>query len=173
MKTPHPPHFETDPDAPATEEELRLAGELRDALADPSRDHDDAALARALVLAHAPRPIDADEHEALLHRALLPRDAELISLVAARARRARVARWSLGLGAVAAAAAFLVLRPSGSAPVASAQREPPPTLHARSSQPLFREPFAAHGGTSARIDRIASARASDLRENRFARWDVR
>jgi hypothetical protein len=43
----------------------------------------------------------------------------------------------------------------------------------RSTQALFDEPFARTGGQSARIDRIASARAADLRENRFARWGVR
>ncbi len=74
---------------------------------------------------------------------------------------------------VAALAAASVLffgwraRPVGSAiPDASALR------YARSTQPLFHEPFAARGGASARVDRIASARAEDLRENRFAQWEV-
>ena len=43
----------------------------------------------------------------------------------------------------------------------------------RSTQGLFPDRFAAAGGESARIDRIAMARAADLRENEFARWGVR
>ena len=60
----------------------------------------------------------------------------------------------------------------------SADHAPPPGAQAtmvptRSTQSLFEEPFAPRGGASARIDRIAMARSSDLRENRFARWGVR
>ena len=47
-----------------------------------------------------------------------------------------------------------------------------PLARARSTQSLFAEPFKA-GETSARIDRIAAARASDYRDNRFAKWGVR
>ena len=54
-------------------------------------------------------------------------------------------------------------------------RAPPPSdalARVRSTQPLFTEHFEAHGGESARIDRIAIARAADLRDNEFARWGV-
>jgi hypothetical protein len=43
----------------------------------------------------------------------------------------------------------------------------------RSTQSLFTEPFAKAGGQTARVDRIAMARAADLRENEFAKWGVR
>ena len=42
----------------------------------------------------------------------------------------------------------------------------------RSTQPLFREPFAAVGGETSRVDRIAMARGADLRDNEFAKWGV-
>jgi hypothetical protein len=43
----------------------------------------------------------------------------------------------------------------------------------RSAADLFPEGIPRAGGTSDRVDRIAYARARDLRENRFARWGVR
>jgi hypothetical protein len=43
----------------------------------------------------------------------------------------------------------------------------------RSAADLFPEGIPKEGGTSDRVDRIAYARARDLRENRFARWGVR
>jgi len=68
--------------------------------------------------------------------------------------------------------------PPSSASVASAPSEP--VFRVRSTQPLFEEPFQASAATgarashgSARIDRIAMARASDFRENEFSRWGAR
>lgn len=48
-------------------------------------------------------------------------------------------------------------------------------IRARSTQELFDAgtPFPRSGEESARIDRIAAARAGDLRRNRFASWGVR
>ena len=48
-------------------------------------------------------------------------------------------------------------------------------MRARSADALFdaTTPFPRHGEESARIDRIASARAADLRQNRFAAWGVK
>lgn len=48
-------------------------------------------------------------------------------------------------------------------------------IAARSTEDLFdaTTPFPRTGGESARVDRIASARAADLRANRFAAWGVR
>jgi hypothetical protein len=43
----------------------------------------------------------------------------------------------------------------------------------RSTQALFPDRFAPVGGETARIDRIAVARAADLRDNEFAKWGVR
>lgn len=180
MKTtsvpPAPPlaELDVDPDAPATDEELREAAALRDALGDPTRAHDGAALARAVVLAHAPasRPLDAAEHEAIVQQAL--GGEGVVSLAVARERRTRRTRQTLlaaGVSALALAAAVLVFRDGAPEPVAALDAQAP--LRARSSQPLFHEPFAPRGGASARVDRIASARAGDLRENMFSRWDVR
>jgi hypothetical protein len=171
MKTPDLRHLDVDPDAPASDEELRAAAELRDALADPSRESDEAALARALVLAHSPKPISDEQNRALIERALSRSASVVTTLAPARARRTRVIWFSAATTALAIAAAAMVFQAPSEAPVARAL--PHEALHARSTQPLFHEPFAAHGGASARIDRIASARALDLRENRFARWDVR
>jgi hypothetical protein len=173
MKTPTPPSFDTDPDAPPSEDELREAGELRDALADPTRANDDATFARALVLAHSPRSLDEGENQALVEHALAPKLASVPRLALARARRSRSAWLAAGVGVAALAASALVFLGSRHEPVATAIAPASVPRYARSTQPLFHEPFASHGGASARIDRIASARAADLRENRFARWEVR
>jgi hypothetical protein len=173
MNPKSPPIAETDPDAPPSEEELRQAAELREALADPSRENDSAALARAVVLAHSPRPLDDVLHRALVAQALAPRPGTVTNLSAVRARRARTGVLVAAVSSMAVAAAALVFQQPSAAPVAQVEPATTPPLRARPTQALFREPFAAHGGESARIDRIASARASDLRENMFARWDVR
>ncbi len=176
MKTPTPPpDLDTDPDAPASDKELCAAGELRDALADPTRANDDASLARALVLAHSPRALDERENAALVERALAKPASAVTRVSAARARRSRGARaaWGGASAAVAAlAAAALVFLGSRKEPVGPVMPEAPALRYARSTQPLFHEPFAARGGASERVDRIASARAEDLRENRFAQWEV-
>jgi len=165
MTTPMRPPFPSDPDAPATEEELREAEGLRDALGDAGVPHEGASLARAIVLAHAPRPLDEDENRALVEAAL-----RVPTVVVKPRRAARAFGWvSAGMGTLALAAAvllFLRAQPDGLATQVIPLRE------ARSTQTLFHEPFAERGGESRRIDRIASARASDLRDNRFARWSV-
>jgi hypothetical protein len=155
-----------DPDAPATEEELALASALRDALDDPSRSDRGAELARAVVLAHSPHSLDPGENEALVRRALDGR-AAVVSLHVVRGRRSR-ALWA-GVTAFAVAASIVLARSQPSAPTVAFS----PVVRSRSTQTLFHEPFAARGAASSRIDRIASARAADLRENMFTRWDVR
>ena len=171
MKTPPlpPPARDVDPDAPASEEELRAAEELRDALVDASRPHEGASLARAVVLAHSPRPLESAENEAIVQRALGAAETRRGSLRLVP-RRPRRSTFVMVATTLALAAGVLLFQWSAQrvAPV-----DPSVVAYARSSQPLFREPFAVHGGKSARIDRIASARAADLRENMFARWDVR
>ena len=161
-----PPVDDVDPDAPPTADELRGAGDLRAALEDPGLENDAAALARALVLAHAPREIDQASNRALVERALhAPR------VVSWRVRGRARAWGAAGAFALAIAASALAVVRSQEGPVAS-RVEPEGTIHARSTSPLFREPFGPHGSASARIDRIASARGADLRENMFARWEV-
>jgi hypothetical protein len=151
------------PDAPATEEELAESAKLRDALEDPSRPSDDAELARAMSSAWSPRDLSAEVHRTLVEKALRLHDA--------RRRRGRVIRVSFGASAALALAAAVLL-------YVRSDRQPPETVHgtavavSRSTQALFQDRFAPSGGESARIDRIAMARAADLRDNEFAKWGV-
>ena len=196
MTTPEPPPYLDDPDAPASEEEARAAEALRLALegdglggngAQVARGgadnaHDAAELARAVALAHAPRALPREEHQAILDQALAHMPAAptapaapVVPLRRAPTKlRARVAiAIAAALPLALAAAATLFLGRVGQEPAEFARAAVArPVLHARSTQPLFREPFRAQGGESARVDRIAMARASDLRDNRFARWGV-
>lgn len=156
---------QTDPDAPATDEELAESAKLREAVEDPSRPNDDAELARAMSSAWSPRDLPAEAHRRLVEQALVRHDA--------RRRRNRVVRISFGASAVLALAAAVLL-------YVRSDRQPPETVHvvatmaiSRSTQALFQDRFAPSGGESARIDRIAMARAADLRDNEFAKWGVR
>ncbi len=151
-------HRELAEDA-ALPEEVEVARELREALADPSRTSSAADLARALSAAWAPKPLDEAEHRKLVEEALraLPQ------------RRGRtVVRVAFGLGGAGLALAASVLVYLSGSPAS----EELPLARARSTQDLFTEPFRT-GEASARIDRIALARASDFRDNRFAKWGVR
>jgi hypothetical protein len=157
-------HLTLDPDAPPSEEELAEAKKLRDALDQPAPAEGDAQLARALSAAWSPTDLPAEAHRVLVDRALA---AHLT-----QRRRRRVVRASFGAGALVALAA-------GFAVVVGIQREPPVAstavayLSTRSTQALFSGPFPRTGGETARVDRIAVARAADLRENEFAKWGVR
>jgi hypothetical protein len=115
--------------------------------------------------AWSPRDLPADAHRKLVEQALVRHDA--------RRRRNRVVRVSFGASAVLALAAAILL-------YVRSDRPPPDTVHvvatmavSRSTQALFPDRFAPSGGESARIDRIAMARAADLRDNEFAKWGVR
>ena len=177
-----------DPDAPPSAEETAAAEALRAALEEPAPVADERApralpsrrapasdasdatrsaveFARAASLAHAPRPIAEAEHRAIVTTAIAQGGAR-------RLRRRR--SWSGGVIAVVgglalAAGIALVVRtpPMGAAPAAVWIE---PLVRVRSTEPLFREPFARTGGESARIDRIAASRGGDLRDNRFAAW---
>jgi hypothetical protein len=211
-----------DPDAPPSEEELREASRLRDALAggasDAGRGAPEAAtLADALRHAYRPVALAPEQNTRLVENALRLGEPHANKPLAT-ARRARLFVVSFGASAVLAAAAawMFVVVPgrspsepaSAAAPAAPAARvaeakgdaeekvavaealqaEPqtrdardarrvpdgaPTIVAVRSTQTLFDAPFPRRGGESARIDRIARARGSDLRENRFARWGVR
>jgi hypothetical protein len=164
-RKPLPP--EDDPDLPISEEEKVLSQKLRDALDNPTLANEDAEFARSLALANEPRPIAKEDHDRIVARAIA--DAK---------PRGQVIRVLFGVAALvsAAAAAVLVLgRHDMAAPPSLATRAAE-LVPVRSTQDLFNEPFArplSHGAASARIDRIAMARQSDLRENRFAMWGVR
>lgn len=150
-----------DPDAPPSEEEIRESQRLRDALEDASKESADADLLRAVKHAAEPKAIAKGDL-----------DEAVKSGISRGERRSGgvVIRVAFGASFVVAAAAAVVFF-LGRGPV----QTPSPDfglVHARSTQSLFTERFESHGGESARIDRIAVARAADLRENHFARWGV-
>lgn len=150
-----------DPDAPPTEEEIRDSERLRDALEDPTSSHAEAELLRAVKSASAPAALDEKTLDSAVASGLQRFDAS-------KRRSGIVIRVAFGAGFLAAAAALIVL--IGQKPP---KHEHDAMARARSTQSLFTERFESRGGESARIDRIAVARASDLRENRYARWGVR
>lgn len=150
-------------DATPEAEELEAAVALRDQL-------DTNPLVAALRSAYDPRAIVEAEHRAIVEAALakMPvqqkKGADVVVL-----RRRNVVRVAFGVvtGGLALAASIVLFVTQ--APTRSHEA---PLARARTTQPLFSEPFKA-GETSARIDRIASARASDFRDNRFTKWGVR
>lgn len=167
MRSAEEPQIDDDPDAPASEEESARSEELRRALEDPTHWNADADLARALSVAHEPREIGPEEHAAIVERA--------VAAVKTSTVKRNVIRVTFGVATALSLAAgfiFVVSASSHSASVAASASAPVPLVQLRSTQPLFREPFR-DANASARIDRIAMARASDLRDNRFSRWGVR
>jgi hypothetical protein len=155
-------------DATPEAEELALATELREALAGGETRADgsaSASLAFALRAAFQPSSLDASAHAAVVETALASRAARPVMFPARP--RASVVRVAFGMVAgglaLAASVVFAVTwAPSSEAPLA----------RARTTQALFSEPFRA-GEASARLDRIASARGADFRDNRFHAWGVR
>ena len=145
--------------------EVASAQALRDSLEEPNIPNDDASFAAALAAAWAPKPLSDAEHAAIVAKALssFGRNAEVARL---DLRRERIVRVTFVTSMVAIAASILLLVRTKPAETEA------PLAKARSTQPLFAEPFKP-GEASARIDRIAVARASDYRDNRFAKWGVR
>ena len=182
-----------DPDAPPSAEEVAAAEALRMALAPdapptgsgvptPAHDRDARAaadFARAVSLAHSPRPIADAEHRLVLAQAIARGEARRAESRGRRRRNGAVVGFAGALALAAAVALFLRSAPPSAPPLAAAAAIAAPRVSfeplipVRSTQPLFREPFARTGGESARIDRIATARARDLRDNRFAAWRVK
>ncbi len=110
-----------DPDAPPSEEEVRESERLREALDDPSKEHEGAELLRAVKNAAEPKALAKDDLEAAVERGLA-RD---------KASGGVVIRVAFGVGLILAAAAAIVFF-VGRGPVA-----PPALAHARSTQELF------------------------------------
>jgi hypothetical protein len=171
-----------DPLAPASADELRESERLRQALETGDDGHADAALARALRSAVSPPPLAGATREraeaVVRQRGDAPEPNSPKSRSAAEPRR-NVIFVTFGAVALAAAAGFALMlaRPSAesapSADLALTNAPPrPELLQSRTTGELFHERFEA-GATTARIDRITSARARDLRENRYALWGVR
>jgi hypothetical protein len=138
-----------------TAEEIARANELRAELEAKSPPE----IVTVLRSTWSPTQLPDETHRAIVSAALAK--APAAEVVPLRARRVAIAATT-----VLALAASVVLWMTNAAP-----REAP-LAKARSTQPLFGEPFKA-GETSARIDRIALARAADYRDNRFAKWGVR
>jgi len=138
-------------------DELALATALRDALGEDP-------VATALAAAWRPTELSDAEHEVLLARALsvLPA-ADKSNVVAFRLRRAALATTTV----LAFAASVVVWMGNVRTELPLGKLAQP-----RSTQALFDEPFHP-GEASARIDRIAVARASDLRDNQFAKWGAK
>ncbi|HTQ48066.1 MAG TPA: hypothetical protein VMI75_35165 [Polyangiaceae bacterium] len=129
---------------------------------DPRDEHEipDPELARVLRAAWSPEDLSPEEHKKLVAKAIAP-------------RRATVVRVSFGASAILALAASVLLAVwTDKAPRPGPNLGPVLSV-SRSTQSLFARPFAPTGGESARVDRIAMARAADLRENQFAKWGVR
>lgn len=151
---------------PPTSEELEQARALRDAL-EGDGDHPDAELCRALKAAYDPHEIDPRAHEWIVKRAVLrtqpKRSAKVVALIAT------------GTALALAAGVVLVLSsgPRTSGPDDHRGLATASLVRSRSTQPLFDAPFARHGGSSERMDRIASARSKDFRANRFERMGVK
>lgn len=159
-------------DVPATPAEREAAQRLRESIEHPrtdDRDEPEIEVLDALVSAYRPRGIDPLRNELLITRAL-KRSSQG---TAPRRVLPVVTAAVLGVAAMAAGIA-LYLRPVTDKPVAASVAAP--TLQrSRSTAELFdaATPFPRAGGESGRVDRIANARAAELRDNRFAIWGVR
>jgi hypothetical protein len=151
---------------PASREEEREAVLLRDALASGKGL---PTLVEALRAAERPRVIDPMRNEVLIAKAL------------GRGRRRGLVPMVVGALAMAAAVALFAtqgirsMSSSDASSVATRSAVGGELIRSRSTAALFdaAEPFPRSGGESARIDRIASARAADLRANQFSAWGVR
>lgn len=164
-----------DEELAASPAEAEAAARLRAELMGNAPPDTDAALLQALRHAAHPADLPAERNEALIEQALR---APL------RLRPRQVRRFApVTLAAVASVAAiaagvalFVGTNPlppsSGAASVAIAA---PALARVRSADDLFdaATPFPRRGQETSRIDRIASARTADLRNNRFAAWGVR
>jgi len=152
-----------DPFAPPSPDELVESERLRRALdGEAEGDHLDLVLARALSAAHSPQAAP----EASL--------AQAARGLEARAAKVLYLRFG-GVIASLAVAAGVVLTFGSRAVRAPAPAPDLQTLtlaQSRSTAPLFPSALAA-GPPSTRIDRIASVRARELRENRYALWGLR
>ncbi len=164
-------HAQVLDDLPMSEDEAALAEELRVAL---EANGDAPEVVRALRAAWSPTALDEADHRAIVANALTTGTGEAAEREKGDGNVVRLKPRTMRLAVVttttvlALAASVVVWVTSG--PTSSEGEAP--LARARSTQSLFDEPFKA-GETSARIDRIAVARASDYRDNRFAKWGVR
>ena len=151
-----------DPFAPASEEELVESERLRQALdGNGDGDHLDLVLARALAAAHAPTLEP-------------PRVVPRLERAAPERPPAKVLYFRFaGVAATLAAAAAVLLAVTARAPPPAAAPELPALALAQSRSTAALIQADAAGAPSTRIDRIASLRGRELRDNRYALWGVR
>jgi hypothetical protein len=153
-----------DPFAEPSAEELREAEGLRQAL-EEGGEHEHAALVRALTHALGGARLEPEAAERALDKALATPPAS------------PRARSNLILVTFGVAASSLALAASVALVVGSAKR-PESTVAlrdfapSRSLAPLL-DADASQLTASERMDRVASVRARELRENRYAKWGVR
>jgi len=153
------------PEAPPTEAELARAASLRHALerGRPDAPGDaDWEMLQAIRAAADPSALSEERQQRILAEALAGKP------------RGRVIYYAFGgvatMAAMAAALAVVIKGPASDEAMGAAG---PAMALSRSTAELFPDGIPAKGGTSDRVDRIAYARARDLRENRFTRWGVR
>ena len=154
-----------DPLAPPSSEELAESERLRDALARGAA-HEAEPVLGALRAAFENRRDEAASVDRALERVLAPQ--------AAPAGRGRVVyAWFGGASVVLAAAAAVALFVSPlRKEAATAATAATSLVRPHTTADLFTDRFET-SATSERIDMIASARARDLRDNRYAAWGVR
>lgn len=128
-----------------------------------------ALLARALRLAYEPTAIDDVAHQRVL-------GAGLKTPTRVAARRTVVGAVFVLVAAAAAIFGLYVQQPKTTPDPATAMRATPqaPLIEARTSTDLFdpMTPFDRSGGTTERVDKITTTRASELRDNQFTAWGV-
>jgi hypothetical protein len=159
-----------------SDEDIQSAEALARAL-DGEGTHELATLATALSACNG-ADIDELGHERVLRRTLFggdPRHGE-------RTRRGALVTTLVALAAGIAlfAGSWQWLETKAGptsqlAPVSVAAVPAAELVSSRSTAELFdpTQPFPSKGGESERMDRIVSARAADLRANRFASWGVK
>ncbi|MEP7051821.1 MAG: hypothetical protein ABJB12_15765 [Pseudomonadota bacterium] len=159
-----------DPFAEPSAQELVQSERLRHAL-EGAFDHADLALARALANAHAPSTAAPEVDTPLDQEPLRASDSSSASAPPNKKSTVYYVRFA-GIAAGLAAAAGLLLAVQSRTQHALAPDLPTLALaQSRSTAALFQT--AAAERPSARIDRIASVRERDLRDNRYALWGVR
>lgn len=128
----------------------------------------------ALKAAWNPTAIGEAEHQRIVDRALA---GAVIRLAPSRSRlRVAIVTTTTVLALAAGLILFVQTQdahgPKAEVALSTARSEDGALRKARTTQPLFDEPFHA-GETSARIDKIAIARAADYRDNYFAKRGVK
>lgn len=166
--------YDVAPDDPPTEDDLREAAAFAARIETPSAEATDLE-----ALVHGIAQLDANNANPLV-----PSDREIETAAARSVNRAIDHHFQTAIGAKPEGGRIFTLRRAAAAssavlalaagvvfvmgsPLARKSAPAPLTLiESRSTQPLFTQPFSQEPA-SARIDRIATARIGDLRENHF------